>query len=82
MAGVVAMAASADQLDPSTSRVLAGHVRATMLWPGAGIVLVPAVSLLNLAPPVLLALLAAVMVAGVATGIAQHRAGGIRTARA
>ncbi|MCA2214700.1 low temperature requirement protein A [Jidongwangia harbinensis] len=60
--------------------VLAGHVRAALVWPGTGVLLVLAVSLMDLPPPVLLALLAAVLVAGVATGVAQHRAGEIHTA--
>jgi low temperature requirement protein LtrA len=61
--------------------VLAGHVRAALLWPGSGVLLVLIVCALDLRPTFLLALLAAIMVAGVATGIAQHRAGEIRTAQ-
>jgi low temperature requirement protein LtrA len=60
--------------------VLARNVRTVLVWPGTGVVLVLVVCLLDLRPPVLLALLAAIMVAGVATGVAQHRAGEIRTA--
>ncbi|WP_203789909.1 low temperature requirement protein A [Paractinoplanes rishiriensis] len=60
--------------------VLARHLRPALLWPGAGVLLIPIVCLFNLRPPVLLAVLAAIMVAGVATGTAQHRAGQIHTA--
>jgi low temperature requirement protein LtrA len=59
---------------------LARHVRAALVWPGTGVLLVLAVSLMDLPPPVLLAVLAVVMVAGVATGVAQQRAGEIHTA--
>jgi len=61
--------------------VLARHVRAALVWPGIGVVLVLVVSLIDVRPPVLLGLLAAIMVAGVAAGIAQHQAGEIRTAK-
>jgi low temperature requirement protein LtrA len=62
--------------------VLARHVRAALVWPGTGVLLVSIVCLLlDPRPAVLLALLAVIMVAGVATGIAQHRAGEIRTAQ-
>jgi low temperature requirement protein LtrA len=61
--------------------VLAGQFRAVLLWPGAGVVLVPAVCLIDLSPPILLALVAVIMVGGVMTGVAQHRAGEIRTAK-
>jgi low temperature requirement protein LtrA len=61
--------------------VLAGQWRAASLWPGLGVLLVLVVCRLDLRPPILLALLAAIMVAGVVTGIAQHRAGEIRTAK-
>jgi len=61
--------------------VLARHVRAALLWPGTGVLLVLIVCMLDLRPALLLALLAVIMVSGVATGIAQHRAGEIRTAQ-
>jgi low temperature requirement protein LtrA len=61
--------------------VLARHVRAALLWPGTGVLLVLIACTLDLQPSVLLAQLAAIMVAGVTTGIAQHRAGEIRTAQ-
>jgi low temperature requirement protein LtrA len=61
--------------------VLARHVRAALLWPGTGVLLVLIACTLDLRPSVLLAQLAAIMVAGVTTGIAQHRAGEIRTAQ-
>jgi low temperature requirement protein LtrA len=60
--------------------VLARQVRPVLVWPGAGVVLVLIVCLLDLRPPILLALLAVIMVAGVATGVAQHRSGEIHTA--
>jgi hypothetical protein len=61
--------------------VLGRQLRAALLWPGAGVLLVLIVSRVDLRPPVLLALLASIMVAGVATGVAQHRAREIRTAK-
>jgi low temperature requirement protein LtrA len=61
--------------------VMSREVRPALVWPGLGVPLVLAVSLMDLRPPALVALLAAIMVAGVATGVAQHRAGDIHTAR-
>jgi hypothetical protein len=43
--------------------------------------LVLAVALMDMQPVLLVGLLAVIMVAGVATGIAQHRAGEIKTAK-
>ncbi len=61
--------------------VLSGQYRAALLWPGLGVPLVLGVALLDLRPPLLVGLLAAILVAGVATGVAQHRAGEIKTAK-
>jgi low temperature requirement protein LtrA len=61
--------------------VLSHRVRAALIWPGLGVPLVLAVSLLDLPPSVVTGMLALIMVAGVATGVAQHRAGEIRTAQ-
>jgi low temperature requirement protein LtrA len=61
--------------------VLSGQYRTALLWPGLGVPLVLGVALLDLRPPLLVGLLAAILVAGVATGVAQHRAGEIKTAK-
>jgi low temperature requirement protein LtrA len=61
--------------------VLSRRFRAALVWPGAGVPLVVAVALLDLPPAVLVALAAAVLVAGVVTGLAQHRAGAIQVAK-
>jgi low temperature requirement protein LtrA len=61
--------------------VLSGRPRPALVWPGLGVPLVLAVALLDLRPPLLVGLLAVIMVAGVVTGIAQHRAGEIKTAQ-
>jgi low temperature requirement protein LtrA len=61
--------------------VLSRRTRPALVWPGLGIPLTFVVAWLDLRPPVLLTLLAVILVAGVATGIAQHRAGEIRTAQ-
>ena len=59
-----------------------GHaVGPALLWPGLGVPLVLAVALLDLQPAVVIGLTTLILVAGVATGIAQHRAGQIRTAQ-
>jgi hypothetical protein len=61
--------------------VLSARVRPALVWPGLGVPLTLAVALLDLRPALLVGLLAIIMVAGVATGIAQHRAGEIKTAQ-
>ncbi|MFI5889578.1 low temperature requirement protein A [Actinoplanes sp. NPDC051513] len=76
-AGVSGYLASATVIQAGLSR----QVRAALVWPGLGVPVALGVALLDLRPPVLLALLAVILVAGVATGVAQHRAGEIRTAR-
>jgi low temperature requirement protein LtrA len=76
-AGVAGYLASATMIQAGLSR----QVRPSLVWPGLGVPVALGVSLLDLRPPVLLALLAVILVAGVTTGIAQHRVGEIRTAR-
>ena len=61
--------------------VLSRRVRPALVWPALGVPLVVVICLLDLRPAVLVALLAAVLTGGVATGVAQHRAGEIRTAQ-
>jgi low temperature requirement protein LtrA len=77
VAGVAGYLASAMVIQAGLSRQL----RAALVWPGLGVPLALGVCLLDLRPPALMALLAVILVAGVATGIAQHRVGEIRTAR-
>jgi len=56
--------------------VLSGRYRAAMLWPGLGVPLILAITIAaNPSPTVFVALCAAVLVAGVATGVTQHRVG-------
>ena len=61
--------------------MLSRRVRPALIWPGLGVPLTVAVALLDLRPPWTVTLLAVVLVAGVAVGISQHRAGEIRTAK-
>ena len=62
--------------------VLSRRYRAVLLWPGLGVPLVLGITiLLNPSPAVLVALNAVVLVAGVATGVAQQRVGEIRVAK-
>jgi low temperature requirement protein LtrA len=61
--------------------VLSRRVRPALVWPGLGVPLVLGAALLDVQPATLLGLLALILVAGVATAIAQHRAGEIRTAK-
>lgn len=62
--------------------VLSRRYRAAVLWPGLGVPLILLITMwLNPPPAVLVALCAAVLVAGVATGVAQHRVGQIRVAK-
>ena len=62
--------------------VLSRRYRAATVWPGLGAPLILViVFLLNPSPVVLVALCAVVLVAGVATGVAQHRVGEIRVAK-
>jgi low temperature requirement protein LtrA len=55
--------------------------RGPLLWPGAGVPTVLAIAWLNPAPLVVLGLTAAVLLAGLAAGIAEHRGGWVRTAK-
>lgn len=67
----------------STAVMQAGltrQVRAALLWPGLGLVLVALVALLDLRPPVLLALVAVLLLLGLAVGVVQTRTGRVRTA--
>ncbi|BCY07057.1 low temperature requirement protein A [Actinoplanes sp. L3-i22] len=62
--------------------VLSRRWRAVLLWPGLGVPLVLAVSLLpGLSPVAMVALCATVLIGGVITGVVQHRAGEIRVAK-
>ncbi|BCJ45872.1 low temperature requirement protein A [Actinoplanes ianthinogenes] len=62
--------------------VLSRRWRVALVWPGLGIPLILAATLLPDGPPMLLvALCAAVLVAGVITGVAQHKAGAVRVAK-
>jgi low temperature requirement protein LtrA len=62
--------------------ILSGRYGAAVLWPGLGVPLVLVITmLLNPSPAVLVALCAAVLVTGVATGVAQHRFGQLRVAK-
>ncbi len=62
--------------------VLSRRWRTALIWPGLGVPAVLAVTALpGLTPVVLVGLCAAVMVAGVITGVAQHRAGEVRVAK-
>ncbi|MFI1990712.1 low temperature requirement protein A [Actinoplanes sp. NPDC020271] len=62
--------------------VLSRRWRVAAIWPGLGVPLVLAATLLpGLTPVVRVALCAAIMVAGVITGVAQHRAGEVRVAK-
>ncbi|MET3424561.1 low temperature requirement protein LtrA [Actinoplanes tereljensis] len=76
-AGVAGYLFSATVIQAGLSR----QVRPALLWPGLGVPLALGLLLADLRPPVLLAFLAVLLVAGVATGVAQHHAGEIRTAR-
>ncbi|GAA0433727.1 putative low temperature requirement protein A [Actinoplanes capillaceus] len=61
--------------------VLSRRYRAALIWPGLGIPAVALIMVLDLAPRVLVGLCAAVLIAGVATGIRQHRHGEIKVAK-
>ncbi|MFC7533259.1 low temperature requirement protein A [Actinoplanes sp. GCM10030250] len=61
--------------------VLAGHHRAVLVWPGLGVPAIVVIMVLDLAPPVLVGICAAVMIGGVMTGIYQHRHGEIHVAK-
>lgn len=61
--------------------VLTGRPGPALIWPGAGVPLVVAVALLDPSPIVTLGLLALIVVGGVLTGFALHRAGEVRTAK-
>ncbi len=61
--------------------VLSRQYRPALVWPGLGVPLALAVAVLDLLPALVVGLLAVIMVAGVTTGIAQHRAGEIKTAK-
>ena len=76
-AGIAGYLASATMIQAVLSR----RVRPALIWPGLGVPLVLLAGSLDLAPSIHLAAMALILVTGVATGIAQHRAGEIRTAR-
>lgn len=61
--------------------VLTGQGRATLVWPGAAVVLVAAVVALDLRPTVTLALLTVVLLLGLGAGVVQTRTGRVRTAK-
>jgi low temperature requirement protein LtrA len=61
--------------------VLSGRHRAALIWPGLGIPAIVVITMLDLRPAVLVGLCAAVLVAGVVTGIRQHRHGEIKVAK-
>ncbi|HEX8627982.1 MAG TPA: low temperature requirement protein A [Catenuloplanes sp.] len=61
--------------------VLSRQWGAALRWPGLGVPLVLAVGVLDLAPPVLLGLLATLLILGLGVGIAQRKAGQVRTAK-
>jgi hypothetical protein len=77
VAGIAGYLASATVIQAVLSR----RVRPALIWPGLGVPLILLAGSLDLAPPVQVAAMALILVTGVATGIAQHRAGEIRTAR-
>jgi low temperature requirement protein LtrA len=61
--------------------VLGRRYRAALIWPGLGVPAIIVIMLLDLAPPILTGLCAAVLIAGVVTGIRQHRHGDIKVAK-
>jgi low temperature requirement protein LtrA len=61
--------------------VMSRGARGPLLWPGAGIPVVLLLAWLDPRPHLLLAGLGAVLVLGLAVGIAEHRAGWVRTAK-
>ncbi|GIF12972.1 low temperature requirement protein A [Actinoplanes teichomyceticus] len=62
--------------------VLSGRWRVALLWPGLGVPLILLITLLfDGSPAALTGLCAAVLVAGVITGVRQHRAGEVRVAK-
>jgi low temperature requirement protein LtrA len=61
--------------------VLSRNYRAALLWPGLGVPVAVLLAVADLPPVATVALTAALVVAGVATGILQHKAGEIRTAK-
>ncbi|MDI6099353.1 low temperature requirement protein A [Actinoplanes sp. NEAU-A12] len=61
--------------------VLTHRYRAALIWPGLGVPAIIVIMVLDLAAPVLVGLCAAVVIAGVVTGIRQHRHGEIRVAK-
>ncbi|HYN94222.1 MAG TPA: low temperature requirement protein A [Pilimelia sp.] len=61
--------------------VLAQRLRDALLWPGLGVPAVLAATLVDLSPAAVLGLLAAILVMGAGTGMAQRRRGDLRTAK-
>jgi low temperature requirement protein LtrA len=61
--------------------VLSQRYRPALAWPGLGIPAVVVIVTLDLAPPVLVGLCAAVVITGVAVGVRQHRHGEIKVAK-
>jgi low temperature requirement protein LtrA len=60
---------------------LGRRVRGAVVWPGAGVPLAVAITVLDLTPAAITGLLAAVLIAGVVTGFLLHRSGEVRTAK-
>lgn len=60
--------------------VLSRRFRAALIWPGIGVPLALALAFVDLPPVAVVAAAATILVAGVATGLWQHKIGEIRTA--
>jgi low temperature requirement protein LtrA len=61
--------------------VMSRGARGPLLWPGAGVPAVLVVAWSDPSPLLLLGLIAAILLAGLAAGIAEHRGGWVRTAK-
>ncbi|MGX6600748.1 low temperature requirement protein A [Micromonosporaceae bacterium Da 78-11] len=61
--------------------VLSRRFAPALVWPGIGVPVVALVAVLDLPPVALVAIATIVLVAGVTTGILQHKAGEIQTAK-
>ena len=60
---------------------MSGGARGPLLWPGAGVPAVLVLAWLDTGPVLMLGLLGLGLVLGLITGIAEHRAGWVRTAK-
>ena len=60
--------------------VLSRRFRPALIWPGLGVPPAVALAVLDLPPVAVIAAAATILVAGVATGLRQHKQGDIRTA--